>query len=733
MTTVVPRSFLALAALALGLTAQAPVAPGPFRGVFVSDPDADGATWVRGERYKLALDARGATFQPLFGPNAPRDFPLTFGLTACTVAGDSLPLAAAAPWQRREQQFCRDLGAVDECWTTTPGAAQHWFVLAQPTNGDVALRIGVRGDLPAVDDGPGVRFVAPGLGEVRYSDAVAIDAAGRRLALPVEVVAGELVIAVPASFTATAAWPVIVDPLLTTFAFDTTVSDIQDAKVACEPTSGNWLVVAEEHVSATDVDIVTWRYDNAVAPVLLDTVYAENTTDRANNPGVGFVAQTQNFVIAWHNATAGSFQMRRRSANASTQGSVLSNSVGIGADLANRAAIGSTLAGDRYLLVMFRKNTTGTDIFASLRTTTGTSLASAFVGPLLAPAQGTMVPGDISTAAAATDPWVIVWRECSTAACTSQLVRMQAISTTASFGPLVLASPVTLATEAIADQVAIGGHGGNLLAVWRASGVGSDDIRGVPIGLVGGVHAAQGTAQNLSAQEPNVNNTLAQRQPAVSYDGTRFVYGYLEDDGTDNLYPHAATVFVSGPTITWHEGHLPLGSVPGRSHRSFDLAASTLQLAAGHHLAVFQQNSATFTGDVRGALIDARTPGTLFTIDQTGCGLPSEPSIGITGTPAIGRTFTVALGNITGFPFLLIGPQNLSALPGCNGCTLGIDLGQMLAFGVPSFTLDVPPSPSLIQFRLAFQGLTLLQTGGCPPALAGFDFGLSDTLTVQIL
>ena len=210
-------------------------------------------------------------------------------------------------------------------------------------------------------------------------------------------------------------------------------------------------------------------------------------------------------------------------------------------------------------------------------------------------------------------------------------------------------------------------------------------------------------------------------------------YGYLEDDGTDLLFPHAATVFVSGPAITWHEGHLPLSTVPGFSHQSFDLAASTRQLAEGHHLAVFQQHSPTFTGDVRGAYIDARKPGVLFAVNQTGCGAPSEPSIGLTGTPALGRTFTIGLGNVTGFPFLLVGPENFSLLPGCGGCSAGIDLSQMQAFGSASLSVDVPPAPSLLQFRLAFQGLTMLQTGGCPASFVGFDFALSDTLTVQIL
>ena len=86
-----------------------------------------------------------------------------------------------------------------------------------------------------------------------------------------------------------------------------------------------------------------------------------------------------------------------------------------------------------------------------------------------------------------------------------------------------------------------------------------------------------------------------------------------------------------------------------------------------------------------------------------------------------------------GFPFLLVGPESISALPGCGGCLAGIDLSAMVAYGTPSLTVSVPADPTLLQFRLAFQGLSLLQAGGCPATLAGFQFALSDTLTIQVL
>lgn len=733
-----PCLSLVLAAAVSAQEKVAPVAPAQvhYQGVYIAEADAGGALWVRGERYKLGLSADGAAFQPLFGPKAKRDFPLQLTLAGCEVAGQALPLAAATPWQRHGEGFARARGPVQECWRVTPGAAQQYFVVERPAAaGALALRIEARSDLMAVGDGPGVRFVAPGLGHVHYSDAVVIDANGEQFAVPVELAAGTLVIVVPQAVTENAAWPLVVDPFLTTVSVDTSVSDIQDPVVTCEPSTGNWLVVAEEHLSATSVDIICYRYDSSPTPVLLDTVYAENGADRGNNPGVGFVAQAQQFIVNWHNATAGNFQWRTRAAASAVMGTAFAYSAGIGADLDNRAFVGSTLTSDRFLTVSFRQNATGNDIIATLWRNTGTSFGTTFVGPVAFPSQATVEPGDVSVAASLADKWVVVWRECTSATCTSQLVRMQAIASNNGFGPLTGEPAVTLATESFADHVRIAGHTGKLLAVWRAldGTTNSNDIHGVPIAITGGVHAAQGAVQNLTAQEIAAIPLREQFQPSVSYDGCRFVYGYLEDDGTDLLFPFASTVFVSGPQIEWHEGHLALSTVPGLGCRSFDLGYGGTGTAFGHHWAVWQQDSPTFTGNVRAAVIDARAPGGTVAIDQTGCGLPTEPAISIAGTPALARSVTITVAAPAGFPFLLVGTQQITPLPFCGTCQSGISLAGMLAFAGPSLVVNIPNDLNLWTAQLSFQGLTMLQTGGCPASFFGFDFALSDTLTIRVL
>ncbi len=730
--------ILGAAAIAQHPLPVAPVTSAPFHGVFVADPAADGSLWVRGERYKLGLTVDGAVYQPLFGPAASRDFPLQVRLVRLRVGERDLPVTPRGGWQQpQERVFTRDCGPVRECWRALPEGAQVAFAIPEPAGpGALSLRLAAAGDLRPVGDGPGVRFPAPALGEVRCSAATVFDAAGAQLALPVTVVDGELAIEVPAAFTAVARWPLLVDPLLTTVAVDATVSERRNPRVACEPTTGNWLVVAEEHLSATDVDLVCSRYSSADPPVLLDTVYADNTPELTHNPDVGFVAATQRFILGWHNATNGVFQFRNRQANSTTQSTTIGIGGGIGNDLENAVRIGSSIGPDRFLLVLFRHQgglaTPLTSMAASLHSSSG-ALFSVVTVPVgtFASMQNIASPGDVSTLASASDKWLIAWPEQTATFLPNYLARMQAIGFTTSTGPLTLEPSVILTpvNSAVVSGAAIAGRGGNLFAVWsRVSAATGSDLHGVPIGVVGGVFAPLTTEQNLSAQEPNGLVARAQRAPVVSFDGTRFVYGYLEDDGAGTTLPFAATVLVTGTAVAWHEGHLQLGT----DHTStLDLGYGANSVP-GVHWAVVQQLGPTGTGDVQAAVLDARVPGSTATFAPTGCGSPSAPAIALAGTPALGRTFTVSLTNAPVFPILLVGPGSLTPLPGCAGCTLGVAMAGLQMFLGSSLSVTVPADPALLQFQLAFQGMSGLHPGGCPASFLGFDFALSDTLTITV-
>lgn len=732
-----PPTLLSCLLLVAGVRAQAEVFPIPARGEgqpFVSAPYADGSTWVRGGRYKLGLTADGARFQPLFGPTAARDYPITFVLAGVACGSEAIVLQPTSTWQRQHEDFVRDHGAVREHWRCAMDSAQQFFVVDRPRSaiGELELRLDVRTDMVLHGEGPGVRFVAPGgLGEVRYSDAIVVDASGRRLAVEVDVVGQQLRVVVPPAFVATAAWPLTIDPWLVTVPVDTTTSDVRDARVACDPTSGNWLVVAEEILSATDVDIVCKRFDAGNPPVLLDTVYAHNTSALTRNPDVGIVAPTQLFVVAWHNASlSGSFEFRSRTATSTVQGNIVATSQGIGSDANNRPVVGSALGGDRFLLVMFRVNVSGWDVFAQWALPNGVTFGTGFVGPAGAAGTSPVAPGDVSTLLDLNDKWVVVWRECSSAACTAQTMRMRAVAPQATSGVLSMEPIVTLSSGTQDRNPRIAGYGGRLLALWEdwytGGGISPNyDIHGIVIGRPGATFTTIGAEFDLTALEPNGAPTITQSTPVVSYDGVRFLCGYQQAGK-----PQATTVLIDGASITVHENSLSWVPGPFVNPVSLDLAHGASG-NPGVHWAVWDQNG-TGGKDIYAAVLDARTPGTTSTLLQTGCGAPSEPTIALAGTPALGRTFTVTIGVPAGFPFTLFGQQSIVPLPGCGSCAAGVDIGTMATIGGAVTSWPVPVDVTLLGADFSFQGLSVFQTGGCPPSLVGFDFTVTDTLTVTI-
>jgi hypothetical protein len=108
-----------------------------------------------------------------------------------------------------------------EWYAHGPLGIEQGFDVDAPRCG-ASLRVELALDgLRAQPDGDGARLVGAG-GALRYTDAFAVDAAGRALPARIEVAGGALAVAVD---TAGAAWPIAVDPLLAaptaTFAPDT--------------------------------------------------------------------------------------------------------------------------------------------------------------------------------------------------------------------------------------------------------------------------------------------------------------------------------------------------------------------------------------------------------------------------------------------------------------------------------------------------------------------------------
>ena len=71
-------------------------------------------------------------------------------------------------------------------------------------------------------------------------------------------------------------------------------------------------------------------------------------------------------------------------------------------------------------------------------------------------------------------------------------------------------------------------------------------------------------------------------------------------------------------------------------------------------------------------------------------------------------------------------------LAGCGSCRTGVLLGSAFTIVGSSTSVTFPASGSFLGFQVAFQGAVLNQTGGCPAAVFGAEFTVSDTLAIQV-
>lgn len=224
------------------------------------------ALWAGGADWKARFDARGFEVHPFLGSDAPTNYPVRFELQRVAVDDVALPVMRAAPelstnlvqWQRGS--------LVESVALAGSSLEQSWRFDSLPARGALRLEIAWRSALQAVAEPGGLRFENE-RGGLRYVHAVAIDARGKRLELPIEIGTEVLSITVPKSFLAEAAFPLVVDPLISAFVIDTVTDSEGAPDLAWDESSQQWLVVWARQFSAADMDLWAVRLDAAMSPV----------------------------------------------------------------------------------------------------------------------------------------------------------------------------------------------------------------------------------------------------------------------------------------------------------------------------------------------------------------------------------------------------------------------------------------------------------------------------------
>lgn len=253
---------LAQHAAASAVVGAAAVAPWPGDGL-VTDVPGQGSVHAATSGWKAGFTTAGVHFVPFAGSAVPSE-PVTFHLAAITVGGEPIPVVDAAP-ELRGQQVVYARGSVQEIYRLRQDGIEQQFSFATlPARGELRVSIGVATGSRAERRADGHAFVGA-VGGVHYGEATAFDANGRSIGLVATWTGTALELTVPAAFVATAALPLLIDPLigpLTSFASITTEQQVTD--VAYDGVLGQWYVTIERFYSATDHDVLVVCLDAAL-------------------------------------------------------------------------------------------------------------------------------------------------------------------------------------------------------------------------------------------------------------------------------------------------------------------------------------------------------------------------------------------------------------------------------------------------------------------------------------
>ncbi|MBL8897884.1 MAG: hypothetical protein JNM84_09655 [Planctomycetes bacterium] len=402
-----------------------------------SDPAADGEErlWASGTDFKASF-ARELRFYPRLGAEAPAYEPFTWRTRSIAVGSCALDGEDGGAYAVDEQRAEREHGGVSERYDLREGGIEQSFLVREHPSerGDLVIRGTVGGSFRAEPRAAAHAelLFRDELGRVilSYGRATAIDARGSSLALTTAYDGEEIELRVPSEWLATAAFPVLVDPLIAGAAIawyggSGTDGLVEELSVASsERASGRTLCVAYARIfSSGDRDLYAWACDaNWQSPARIFASIDARYDER--HPSIAYVAGAQRWVLAYESTDTQSGGGERRvrvyvhdiGSTVENSGTIVSMQRLVG-ESAGRPTVGGSLTsgGTRALIAyetdlsanVFDAKVRSFDAavpgFVGLRQDTGLSAAGGLVGR--------WKPSVTPLGAEGSTGWVVAWED----------------------------------------------------------------------------------------------------------------------------------------------------------------------------------------------------------------------------------------------------------------------------------------------------------------------------------
>ncbi|MFY9342530.1 MAG: hypothetical protein WAT39_08570 [Planctomycetota bacterium] len=684
-------------------------APRPKRlldRVHFDQPRPEAPLWAVGRAWKASFDPTGCTVVPFFGSMAPDNFPLRLELAQVRVDGEPLPLAPGQP--AHDGQVVRTArGPLTEVVATALDSLEQSFVFERlPARGAIAVDVRCTGAYTtSVIDG-GLRF-ANDHGHVDYTKAVAVDARGDRLALPIAWTGEAARIEIPAAWVATAALPIVLDPILNFWFLLGSAAPAgqtqHDSDVASfQSLGGRTLMIWQRQWSATDQDCWGLVFDGNLGLVQTDFAIDFTPNDwlkvacAANNYAQNFLVVSQvriglqHFIagrtIAANGVLGAVFDIER-------EGVVGTPGNNFHPDVGSDPYFGP----GRYTVVFQKKYLFAADIYMRQITTGGGLVTTNPVALATLPEeeQRPAISKSCGQSNGLPANWLVTWQRTWPGAPYDQEVHGRFVGWNGALvgGTIFVATTVAEETGPSPGSP-IDANGQRFWPVVHELASAPGQPRDLQCKLVrsdGAVTLNAGVGSGIPAAD--------HADVEVDSDGTRFVAVYTLNGTQEEQHTLA---FLPGTNTLRTESRTGLGTSGADTKRQCNVCADYSggsAMTPRYVISFTHVNTNTFNLVAFGGHTGSANS---FTYRGIGC---SNLPITATGSSVIGQTLTVTVGNgalsgtIFGFP------DSISLAPlGCN-CLQGVALGAI--YGGNPLVWTVPNNPIYVGIDLSVQGFTI--------------------------
>jgi hypothetical protein len=678
----------------------------------------DGALWAVGATYKARFDASGVMIVPPLGAAAPRSLPLWLDLQSVALGDAQLLDASAAVtpvMQGLTAVYAHAAGVQERYEARVEGLEQSFVISALPAaSGDLVVRVGFASELAPRADGIGLFFDdGRGLG-LRVGGVTGIDANGERCAGTLELAGGAIELRLPASFVATAALPLVVDPLIGGADTIYSADDSADADASYDVTFDDYLVVFERQWSATDVDVYGQRI-SAAGTLVGGTILFETTiTNVATDPAVANCNESNKWLCVWQQDDGGDDNIFGRACNASD--GTLGSAFGIGNTTASEVdpdVGGEEALGFDEVMVVWDG-----DGIRAARVTLPAAGSSGLTSLHTITTDTDDTAPKISNSGGAPGNYVVVWERFFTGTPGDNDIYGAVIKYT---GTIEVAAKSILTTIGPDEEsVGVDGNGTDFALVYEkqaASGSGDNDImcRELTVDTVANT-LVDGAETALDADAAD------EIDPVIGYTGSGYIVAWR--DGTSGL--HAIGLKSSDCSVCEFEYTVASGATP-----TLGIATEATCGGSGDEALVAYELVGT-QGSIKSQLIDTLSGGSTSNLGG-GCG--TGGTAGIDCPAKINSNFKHTLTGAATIDtaFLVIGLERLD-MP-CGSCTVvpnpftGFVISTSTsATGSASVSTPIPNDAAVAGLVIYDQWAVVPGSGSC----AVFSSSLSNALQITI-